>query len=232
MESIRYIKIIPLWSSLRKLGNNRLLRSSYIWLLAVPFLANLLLKIGPEIKIPLWDSEIILNLSLPFSWQMFYFSAVAFAIASAIYSIGCPKIVSDYERYSEFKDEGKGQDQIKTEFIRVFPNKLHKDIITTVKKYIIRYCLSAGKSLDSDWWEYHLESESWEQPTTILIDVVDTSNIEIEKQGDAFWYVRSYADSANPVYRILCIICYLIAFIFVFIVLGQNFLYVWRFVSN
>jgi hypothetical protein len=94
------------WSDLRSLGNSKTIKSSYIWTFIVPVLAKLLAKIGPEVQLELLGYKWDFTFALPFSWEMFYFGAVAFAVASVIYRIGCPDLIRNYRNYEEYRASG------------------------------------------------------------------------------------------------------------------------------
>ena len=213
---------MPPWSGLRRLGKSRLLRTSYFWLVFVPLLANLFLKIGPEIHIPLWKNEIVLTLTLPFSWQMFYFSSVGFAIASAIYSLACPNIVSSYEKYSEFADEGKGADQIRAALWHVLKSKGRTEALDIAHDFLARYCGAEPTVMDDE------SPGPLSYDPGIIIDVLDSEDMDQDKLPAAFWQVRNYADVQSPILRRVCWISYILAFLLILIVLFQNFLYVVR----
>ena len=53
-----------------------------------------------------------MSLALPFTWQVFYFSALCIVIANVIYQVFCPAIIKDHSNYSHFKAEGKGTNQL------------------------------------------------------------------------------------------------------------------------
>src|SRR6266404_1085106 len=89
------------WSDLRGLGTNPVLKSSYFWLAFVPIAAKLLLQLKQPFVFKVLGKEHMLYLHLPFSWYIFYFSAVAFAIATALFGLFCPRII---KRYSSFAD--------------------------------------------------------------------------------------------------------------------------------
>ncbi len=135
------ISYIPPWSQINRMGKSRLLRSSYIWLFAVPMLAKLLAKIGPEVTFSLWGNTFTIIWGLPFSWQMFYFSAVGFSIASYIYSSWCPPIIRDYERFSDFTDQGKGSNQLREDFNKYcdFQNSAFKRLDHHIKRLLAKY---------------------------------------------------------------------------------------------
>ena len=48
------------------------------------------------------------------------------------------------------------------------------------------------------------------------------------KLADAFWFVRGHADRVHVFSRLICSIFYLLGFSLLVILVGQNFLYVWR----
>jgi hypothetical protein len=95
------------WSDLRRIGRSRLLRSSYVWLFVVPIAAKALSAASDLASFSLLGQEFTLALELPFSWKVFYFSAVAFSIASFIYSVWCPSIVRNFEHYMAFLQQGR-----------------------------------------------------------------------------------------------------------------------------
>ena len=73
---VNVVQKVPTWSSLNSLGKSKTLKSSYIWIVVVPLVAKLFSKIESTIDFTLFGAKISVNLSLPFSWQMFYFSAL------------------------------------------------------------------------------------------------------------------------------------------------------------
>lgn len=69
------------------------------------------------------DSPIVLSgigeglrfdLALPFSWRLFYFSAVAISVAGIIYTLACPVLIRNFSTFREFESEGRGLDYLKT----------------------------------------------------------------------------------------------------------------------
>lgn len=105
------------WESLRSLGESRLLRTSYFWIAFVPLCAKLFYHVH-EVKIRLFDQEWHLDISLPFSWQFFFFSSTAFALATILYSAFCPRIIKEYRSAAEFfgagGTRGNLQDHVKS----------------------------------------------------------------------------------------------------------------------
>jgi uncharacterized membrane protein len=183
-------------------------------------MANFFLKVGPEVRIPFWKSELVFTLALPFSWKMFYFSSVAFVIASTIYLIRCPKIISEYEGYLAFKHEGNGQDRIKEEFLKAIGFWKNLKVEDTSSKeainaFIRRYC-----SIDN---ASNIRDYSGEVSGTLFMEM---AVVPQEHLHDAFWYVRDLSDRRHSASRVACTAFYFIAIILILAVFYQNFNYV------
>ncbi|BBJ23294.1 hypothetical protein W01_12210 [Candidatus Nitrotoga sp. AM1P] len=85
----------------------------YLWLLIVPVFAKFFEHIRNTATIELFSYKFTVSLALPFTWQVFYFSALCIVIANVIYQVFCPSIIKDHANYSHFKAEGKGINQLK-----------------------------------------------------------------------------------------------------------------------
>lgn len=68
-----------------------------IWLIVVPISAKLLTN----------DYFSKYDLSLPFTWYCFFFSALCFSIGNVLFSIYCPDIIKDNGSLEDFDREGK-----------------------------------------------------------------------------------------------------------------------------
>jgi hypothetical protein len=105
-------KNFPTCEHLKHLRQSRLVRSMHIWLIVVPILAKFSAKLSNTPPIEVFGTALDLNYELPFSWQLFYFSALAFSIGNLIYIFRCPRIIVDHNNPGEFHESGKGFDQI------------------------------------------------------------------------------------------------------------------------
>jgi len=94
------------WDKLRSIQTNRIVNSMYIWLVIVPVTAKIFSKIENEIILTLNGKEYILDLVLPFSWQMFFFSALFFVLGNLFYSMLSPKIIKEYRDFGHFLQVG------------------------------------------------------------------------------------------------------------------------------
>lgn len=100
------------WSSLNKLGQSRLLRSSWIWLVIVPVVSRAMASVQSPLDFSRFVPGLRLDLTLPFSWHRFYISALLVAIAGGIYALRCPEIVKRFETYADFEADGRAIDYL------------------------------------------------------------------------------------------------------------------------
>jgi hypothetical protein len=68
--------MINKWSVVQKLSRNKLLASSYVWLIIVPIFAKLLAQVESPIELTNIAAGLVIDLTLPFSWKVFYCAAV------------------------------------------------------------------------------------------------------------------------------------------------------------
>ena len=84
----------------------------YVWLFIVPVIAKGLSKVEDIAKVNIFEYSFELKLGLPFSWKVFYFSALTFAAANLLFLWKCYSLIKDHSSFSEFKEAGKGQKQL------------------------------------------------------------------------------------------------------------------------
>ncbi len=232
---------IPSWSTLTKYGRSRLIRTSYIWLFAVPFLAQLLRGVDRELELSFLGNPLTLTLDLPFSWKMFYFGAVAAAIASAVYSTYCPNIIRDYERYWELNREGKGSRHITRALLEAAASH---SLLTPPKQgsLLMRLCrkhslpdlgIERRRAFLGEFLERYSDNFGQNEPDPADAWILShKTEIKADKLAEAFWYVRDIADRTRPMARVVAGSCYVVALGFLAAVLLQNFVYVVRFTTG
>lgn len=115
------------WSSLRRLGESRTVQTSYIWMVVVPILARTLEHVVSPVTINVFGAKHLLNLTLPFSWYLFYFSALSFACGSLLYRIYCPAIISEFANFREYKDSGGEGFRLVEEIENTLPKNMIHD---------------------------------------------------------------------------------------------------------
>ena len=100
------------WVVVNSLGKLKFSRNSYYYLVIIPILVKALDKINSPFFIKIAESNIPINLELPFSWYLFYFGALMIAIASILYQIFCPELIKSYRNYGEFLEAGESDDYL------------------------------------------------------------------------------------------------------------------------
>tara|TARA_R110000868_G_scaffold175781_2_gene413005 strand:- start:6948 stop:7634 length:687 start_codon:yes stop_codon:yes gene_type:complete len=95
------------WILVNSLGKLRFSRTSYYYLIIVPIIVKALDKLNNPMLLKFGESNIQINLELPFSWYLFYFGALSISIASLLYQIFCPELIKDFRNYGEFLDAGE-----------------------------------------------------------------------------------------------------------------------------
>ncbi len=104
---------VPDWDQLAAIGNHSLVRSSYIWLLVVPMGAKAMTLIENPLDFTHLVPGLMLNLELPFSWIVFYFSAVFISLGNFFFQRMCPEIVLKYPAMNIFLNDGRDMEYLK-----------------------------------------------------------------------------------------------------------------------
>jgi len=107
------------WSKLKLLQNNKIVKTSYIWLLLVPFVTKLFSKISNNLIFSIHGKIYEFDLILPFSWKIFFISALFFTLGNLFFYIFSPSIVKNYKDYGDFKTQGKTHKQLEDYFSKV-----------------------------------------------------------------------------------------------------------------
>lgn len=95
---VDFVNEKKLWENLRKIQNSKFINSMYIWLFIVPITKKFLSKLKEPFKLYGYEFD----LQSPFSWDMFFYSALFFVIANVIFFIFSPKIIQFYRDYDEY----------------------------------------------------------------------------------------------------------------------------------
>ena len=218
------------WSAIKRMGRSQLLKSSYLWLFILPSIASVLSKAGEQIDIPLGaDRHLQIPLSLPFSWTLFYFGAVAYSIGGIAYWIFCPTLIRDYDTFDGFDRTGRGFEFIpKIVYAEYGPNKgfsrcswskskgspgvsekiewVQKDFALLSHEYTRRF-------VESKFWPEPYKFSAWTEKG-IIAKKIDIRKFEVlsEKQGEAFWFIRDRFEDHNYNMQKICLVCFLVAY--------------------
>jgi len=96
------------WRSIRKLVDNRYISGVFIWLVILPVSAKFASKIPDSITLPnsIFGENVVLELTLPFTWYILYIAAVFFSFSRLIYLGFCPSFVQAYDNAGDAISKG------------------------------------------------------------------------------------------------------------------------------
>ncbi len=198
------------WSSLRGFGTNRIIKTSYFWLVVVPIAAKFLLQLKQPFIFTLLGKEHTLYLDLPFSWYAFYFSAVAFALGTAFFDLFCPRMIKKYSSFGEFFRESSGARELLTHYWDLE----RQDRMNILPDLYQEAARATG-----------VREPHPGDPTQFAI-LVQTMirNVPREEMTDLFTTLREAQDYTRPRVRAAIAISYLIGGLLFLIVFAQNIL--------
>jgi hypothetical protein len=201
------------WKNVDGMGKNKILSSSYFWVAFVPLCANFFKEVN-NISITIMGHVYKFYIDVPFSWHLFYFSALLVACAKTIYSFYCPEIIRLYSTFNDFTEQGKGKWSIITYFIDSLSKTNIEEKKIILNNFIEQFCEPISASnLD----------EALLKNNIIMIN---------DKVGDAFWFVREEYQTKNPIWLHLCFICYLLGIVLLLFVIYTNTKLVWLSFKN
>ncbi len=215
----RWLKhgILPKWTTLRNFGNLKIFKTFYFWIIFVPLCAKFFEDVNGKISIRFLDYPWNLTLSLPFSWQIFYFSSVAIGLAMLLFSIRCPEIIRIYNTYTDFNDAGKTRYQVREYFIdHINIEKLDFDLKYRIALFLNEFTGYQNPQIEVDKCKTKRD----------LVRLVFENNVESGKNMDSFWFVQDSVNTSNLFSRMLCTLLFIVGFILMSIVFCQNFKYV------
>lgn len=96
------------WDRLSLIGNSRLVKTSYLWLILVPIVARMFEGLPDPLVIYIQSKEIPIPTTLPFRWQLFYYMSFCFALGQIIYAIYCPPLVANFRTYGDYLQSHAG----------------------------------------------------------------------------------------------------------------------------
>lgn len=99
------------WVKISIISKTKFVQNILIWIILVPILVKTFKNIN-EVCFTINDVAYIINLSLPFSLGIFYFSALFFLLGNILYKIFVPQIIDDNKSFTSFHSDGKGKIQL------------------------------------------------------------------------------------------------------------------------
>jgi len=191
------------WHKLSLVQSYKLVKSTYVWLVLVPLVVKLFSKLGDEIEIEISGNILHLDLVLPFSWQMFYCSALAFTAGNIIFSLCAPNIIKNYSDYGDFKNKGK----------------LEKDLMSYMRPDILK------EKQDNKQFGIQFQSLSFSEKKVNTNAEFDAVN----REKELFWETFNNQDTTTKLWRISCGFLYLAGSCCFCVVAAQNIFWVLRY---
>lgn len=182
------------WSTIKTIATQRFVKSMYIWIFLVPILAKAFEQIGSPIQLVVFSHQFDFVTKLPFSWTLFFYSAVLFVIGNCIFIYQCPLIIRDNHGYSDFRQQGKNIDHLIS-----FAHELKKD--------------------PRDLVNWLGENEDMYRGRYLKIEDKSDSDYKIR---DVYWHLYAFADLVTPTARMIIQVLYITAIILMAYVFCQN----------
>jgi hypothetical protein len=214
--------VIPLWTDLRRFGESRTLRSSYAWFVIVPVAARAIAGLR-ESQTP-WVTLIGLDsVTLPFSWQVFFFAALCVSMGGVIYELGCPRVLRDYGSWREFSDSGQPDQRLLGVLIEVLSRnspyrgkKWLERSERVVRDDFLEYCANAAQVRGV------LNDQVKAKDSRRLFTAIDSAIIADGQAIHVASLVWHLAERSGPSVRAACAACYVAGLLLIGLVIAQN----------
>ncbi|MBB1346025.1 hypothetical protein [Pseudoalteromonas sp. SG45-2] len=90
------------WENYKVFFQVAFFRYLVMWFSIVPIFANMALDIPDKVTIFIGNQNVVINLSLPFHWQLLWLSSVSFVVALLWYYVRCPSFITKYNSYNDY----------------------------------------------------------------------------------------------------------------------------------
>lgn len=94
---------VPRWEKYKGFFQVTVFRYLVLWFSIVPIVVTLLEGFQKPLVLMWNNQKIVLQLTLPFSWQLLWLSSLLFFIALALYHWWCPPFIKKYNQFSEYQ---------------------------------------------------------------------------------------------------------------------------------
>ena len=218
------------WKIISFFGKSPVINKSYVYLFLVPALAKILSRINSPLKFFLGNTEYEIVLALPFSWKIFFFSALLFSLGALCYNIFAPTIIKENSSFGEFLTDKKNfshlfaygenvgiaskwisdsgldaRDMQQLNFAYLIPDGFIENIPEKKRDFFVKK-LRLYNSL-------HTGNTTYD----------DTKPTKLE---NSFWTLFEFSNSKKPFFLFLTTVFYVAGFILISIVFVQSILLV------
>jgi hypothetical protein len=215
------------WKTISVFGKSTVINKSYIYLFLVPALAKILSRINSPLIFFLGNTKYEIVLELPFSWKLFFFSALLFSLGALFYNLFAPTIIKENNSFGEFLTDKKN-------FSHLFN---YKDNVGLTSQWIEKLGLKPKemqefnyvKNIPDDFMPYKSIRKSQKEVNKIyLYNLIYQGNSpyngsEKPRQLEtAFWDLLEYANTSKPTLILFTSFFYITGFILITIVFIQS----------
>tara|TARA_R110002167_G_scaffold110677_9_gene281511 strand:+ start:10068 stop:10691 length:624 start_codon:yes stop_codon:yes gene_type:complete len=192
------------WEIVRIFGNSNVVKSNYIWLFIIPFLAKNFDEISNYLN---------LDMEIAFSIPRLFFASLCFVFGTLVYQLRCPKLVKDHDGYASFEEKGKTIQHVVDYFQAVQRQPFPAFGFDHVKEFILKFDLNAEKD------------------SKLLVSISNTKG-EVESLfvdkilvKQFFWDTYEKLKRSNIGAALVSFIAYFIGCCFLFIISIENIIY-------
>lgn len=201
------------WLHLANIGNSKIVKSMLVWMLITPVLAKALNSVN-SVSLPFFQTDQSITLSLPFSWQVFFFCALSFTIANIIFTLKCPSIVGKYNNFADFKTKEDSRFLLVNYLLEHTSDKMVYDNFYEIGVIVAKYTPYA--SIAKEWTRDDTSDTNWRRGIDSL------KHTDVVNMPDIFSALRILLAKQHPEWRKVSTVFYGLGFAGVLVVMFQN----------
>lgn len=214
------------WKVISVFGKNKIINRSFLYLFIVPVFAKILSKVQSPLSLNFGGSKIEVVLDLPFSWKLFFFSALFFTLAAILYHFISPTIIKDNNSFGDFLNDKKN-------FTHLYR---YMEELGITDEWIKKVGVETGlyKSInfvDKIYSSFDYYKTGWRRKSALTkIEIhyyisewmTNTGSMKEQRVEDAFWLLFRQSNKSRKIWLIFTSLMYLAGFILISIVLIQS----------
>ena len=173
------------WVNIKNLGDSKFVKSNYVWMFLIPSAAKIIAVIESKINDVFPDQQI--DLSLPFSWKLLFYTAISFAIGSIIYNIWCPKLIKFHDDFKDFTNTGRNLQSAIDYFEGMYKNSYRSVCYDALTK-IFDGCDRGDNGVNKLIFNIYTSEKN-----------MISRSIDEDKYCEVFWRIYDFSNTKYPV---------------------------------
>lgn len=180
------------------MGQSRVFQSAYFWIVAVPLVARII-------------DRFQLHIDMPFSWRMFFLSALATSLANVLFLWKAPVFVRRFDTFTEYVAEGRSARELSRWFQQLLQR--HGQQLTGNEwNNVVQYARIADAESDA----------TVPSDTESAIAAIEAVDMPEAMGSQAFWHIHRLGDDMHRNFRFATTGAYGVGLALFGIVIGQN----------